>query len=65
VVAWLKLSPTRIPLQRPLGADRCFAGEAFAITETKKFEFRGEIFNLLNHPVFAAPGTNIDQSSGG
>ena len=37
----------------------------FAVTETKRFEFRGEIFNLFNHPVFAAPGTNIDQSSGG
>lgn len=35
------------------------------ITESKRFEFRGEIFNLFNHPVFMAPGTNIDQTSGG
>lgn len=35
------------------------------VTETKRFEFRGEIFNAANHPVFQAPGTNIDLSSGG
>ncbi len=35
------------------------------ITESKRFEFRGEIFNLFNHPVFSGPGTNIDQTSGG
>jgi hypothetical protein len=33
--------------------------------ESKQFEFRGEIFNLFNHPVFQAPGANIDQTSGG
>lgn len=38
--------------------------KVFALTESKRFEFRAEIFNLLNHPVFAIPGTNIDQSSG-
>ena len=37
----------------------------FALSETRRFEFRGEIFNLFNHPVFQAPGTNIDLSSGG
>ncbi len=35
------------------------------VTENTRFEFRGEVFNLFNHPVFAIPGTNIDQSSGG
>ena len=35
------------------------------ITESKRFEFRGEVFNLFNHPVFQSPGTNIDQTSGG
>lgn len=34
-------------------------------TETKRLQFRGEFFNLFNHPVFAAPGTSIDQGSGG
>ena len=38
--------------------------KVFPITESKRFEFRAEIFNLFNHPVFAIPGTNIDQSSG-
>jgi hypothetical protein len=37
----------------------------FSLSETRRFEFRGEIFNLFNHPVFQAPGTNIDLSSGG
>ena len=39
--------------------------KSFAVTESKKLQIRGEIFNLFNHPVFAAPGTNIDQTSGG
>jgi hypothetical protein len=38
--------------------------KVFPITESKRFEFRAEIFNLFNHPVFAIPGANIDQSSG-
>ncbi|MDQ6663372.1 MAG: carboxypeptidase-like regulatory domain-containing protein [Acidobacteriota bacterium] len=37
----------------------------FSISESKRVEIRGEIFNVFNHPVFQAPGTNIDQSSGG
>jgi hypothetical protein len=36
----------------------------FPITEGKEIEFRGEFFNALNHPTFAAPGTNINSSSG-
>jgi hypothetical protein len=39
--------------------------KVFSITESKRLEFRAEVFNLFNHPVFAIPGTNIDQSSGG
>jgi hypothetical protein len=39
--------------------------KVFSITESKRLEFRAEIFNLFNHPVFAIPGTAIDQSSGG
>lgn len=28
------------------------ASKSFKITESKKFEFRAEVFNVLNHPVF-------------
>jgi hypothetical protein len=37
----------------------------FPVTETKLFEFRAEMFNILNHPTFSAPTTNINSSSGG
>jgi hypothetical protein len=36
----------------------------FPIVEDKQLELRGEFFNLTNHPTFAAPGTNINSSSG-
>lgn len=35
------------------------------IREAKRVQFRAEFFNIGNHPVFANPGTNIDQGSGG
>ena len=35
------------------------------ITERMTFEFRAEFFNLLNHPNFAANGTNINSSGFG
>ncbi len=38
--------------------------KVFPIRESKQVEFRGEFFNLTNHPIFAAPGTNINSSSG-
>jgi Carboxypeptidase regulatory-like domain len=37
----------------------------FPITESKRLEFRGEFFNIGNHPAFQVPGTAINQSSGG
>jgi len=37
----------------------------FPITESKRLEFRAEFFNVGNHPVFAAPVTNVNQASGG
>jgi hypothetical protein len=36
----------------------------FPVTESKQVEVRGEFFNLTNHTTFAAPGTNINSSSG-
>jgi hypothetical protein len=35
------------------------------ISEARRLQFRAEFFNITNHPVFNAPGTNIDQGSGG
>ena len=35
------------------------------ISEAKRVQFRAEFFNVMNHPVFNAPGANIDQGSGG
>ena len=40
----------------------------FPITEAKQLEFRGEFFNIINHPTFAAPGNHHQQrlrSAGG
>ncbi len=37
----------------------------FPITEKRYFEFRAEMFNILNHPTFTAPGAAINSSSGG
>jgi hypothetical protein len=37
----------------------------FPVTETKQFQFRAEIFNILNHPTFSVPSTAINSSSGG
>ncbi len=37
----------------------------FPVTENTSFEFRAEMFNITNHPTFAAPSTAINSSSGG
>ncbi len=37
----------------------------FRFNERATLQFRAEAFNLTNSPSFAAPGTNIDLSSGG
>lgn len=39
--------------------------KTFPLNESKRFEFRGELFNLLNHASFALPSANINSSSGG
>jgi hypothetical protein len=33
--------------------------KSFAIDETRRFEFRGEMFNLPNHPNFAVPNGRV------
>jgi hypothetical protein len=39
----------------------------FAITESKKIQFRSEFFNMINHPNFRSDSLNVrfDQSGGG
>jgi len=37
----------------------------FPIGEKRSFQFRAEMFNILNHPTFSAPSTAINSSSGG
>ena len=37
----------------------------FSITERQKLEFRGEMFNTLNHPNFGLPNADIDAGPGG
>jgi hypothetical protein len=44
--------------------------KSFAIDETRRFEFRGEIFNLPNHPNFSVPSgrvafSNVDANGNG
>jgi hypothetical protein len=38
--------------------------KAFHFDEKRSLEFRAEMFNILNHPVFAAPSAAINSSSG-
>jgi hypothetical protein len=40
------------------------AVKGFRFDEKRSLEFRAEMFNILNHPVFAAPSTAINSSSG-
>jgi len=37
----------------------------FAITETKRLQFRAEAFNISNTPTFSAPGATIGSASAG
>ncbi len=39
--------------------------KTFPIDEARQLQFRAEVFNILNHPTFAAPSTAINSSSGG
>jgi hypothetical protein len=38
--------------------------KTFSLGEARRLEFRGEFFNLANHPTFAAPSTSINTGSG-
>ena len=58
------------PLRNTLRADDLneldfTALKTFPLGEARSLEFRTEFFNLLNHPTFAAPSTNINSGSGG
>jgi len=37
----------------------------FAITERFRLQFRGEFFNLFNHPQFDLPGASLGSPSAG
>jgi hypothetical protein len=37
----------------------------FKITETKEFEMRVDAVNVLNHPIFGNPNTNINSVGSG
>ena len=37
----------------------------FPFAETRRVEFRGELFNALNHPTFGTPSTTVNSSAGG
>ncbi len=39
--------------------------KAFALTERFRLEFRAEAFNLLNHPAYASPASNVSSGSFG
>jgi hypothetical protein len=39
--------------------------KVFRLSESKRLQARGEFFNILNHPTFSAPSTDITSSSGG
>jgi hypothetical protein len=39
--------------------------KGFPISETRRVELRGEFFNILNHPTFSNPSTDINSSAGG
>ena len=37
----------------------------FKVTESKQFQFRAEFFNLLNHPNFFVPDSDISSPTFG
>jgi hypothetical protein len=39
--------------------------KTFTFDELRRLQFRAEVFNILNHPTFAAPSAAINSSSGG
>jgi hypothetical protein len=36
----------------------------FTVSESKRFQFRTEIFNLLNHPNFRIPNASLFSNNG-
>jgi hypothetical protein len=32
----------------------------FALTESAKFQLRGELFNIMNHPNYGSPGATLN-----
>ncbi len=41
------------------------AMKRFHVMESKYFEFRGEVFNIANHPIFGMPSTNLRSATYG
>jgi hypothetical protein len=39
--------------------------KSFFITERVHFDFRGEFFNLANHPIFGQPGATVGTAGEG
>jgi Carboxypeptidase regulatory-like domain len=63
----LRTFPTAFANARADGINQFDASvlKRFSVSERSRFEFRFEVFNLMNHPVFAAPNTTATNAAFG